>query len=343
MDRDVSPRIAFWTSSFQPDMEAVASEVACIRRHFQGSVAWGISQRDGWVLSRKRGFGVPPSMHLVFRAATAALQHRYDINHVFGGLNDWFHLRAITKRPIAMTLAVHGSCNDVRLLDKIDQFVVEWPEGATVLRQHGVDAARIRLIYPPVDLENFYPIPIKSEPFTALFASSPNRADQLQARGVYAILDAAAERPQIRFHLVWRPWGDSLEAVKKQITKRQLTNVELHCGRFLNMSHRYQQAHVTLAPFVHIETCKPTPNSLLESLACGRPVILSPQVGIADLVSEHRAGVVCTPLGERIIDALDEAYNSWTTMSKNARHLAETTFGCDTFLDRYRGMYDELI
>ena len=64
------PSVAYWTSAMYPEMEAIAGEVALLRRNFRPSVAWGISSAHWLQFSYRRGFGVHPRMHLAFRAAT---------------------------------------------------------------------------------------------------------------------------------------------------------------------------------------------------------------------------------------------------------------------------------
>jgi len=93
------PRIAYWTSSFEPHMEAVASEVAVLRRHFSSSVAWGLSHRHWALLSWRRGYCLHPRLHLLFRLVTRLLGPAFEINHIFGSLGDWFYLRGCAGRP----------------------------------------------------------------------------------------------------------------------------------------------------------------------------------------------------------------------------------------------------
>src|SRR5688572_2655780 len=89
---DMSPRVAYWCSSFDADMEAVAGEVACLRRAFPGSIRWGISARQKKNFVLRDGICLHPRLDLLFRGITWAMQRRYDIQHLFGGWGDWFHL-----------------------------------------------------------------------------------------------------------------------------------------------------------------------------------------------------------------------------------------------------------
>jgi glycosyltransferase involved in cell wall biosynthesis len=343
MDRDVPPRIAYWASSFEGDMEAVSSEVACLRRAFPGSVSWGVSSRRPWRFSWRRGYGCPPRLHLAFRAATWCLQNGFDLNHLFGSLGDWFHLTAVRKRPTVLTVAVGAAPCDPELLARVDRFAVEWPAAGTEVEQLGVEKERIRLIPPPVDLERFTPSPPRNGPFTVLFASSPDAAEWLPARGIPALLDAAALRPNMHFRLVWRPWGDSLPRMRQWIAERGLSNVELAIGRFTDMPAQYRTAHATVLPFADRVRCKPAPNSLIESLASARPVLVTDQVGLADLVAEAGAGIVFPANGEALAAGLDALESNWQLFSTRARRLAESRFGMAGFVEGYRQLYRELV
>jgi glycosyltransferase involved in cell wall biosynthesis len=335
----MSPRVAYWLSSFEPDIEGVASEVACLRRAFPGSVAWGISPRHWGRLSWHRGFSVHPRMHLLFRGATWLLQGAFDVNHVFGGPGDWFHLKAIRRRPTVLTVALDGEACDEALLNKVDRFAVEWPGAGERLEALGIGRERIRLIVPPVDLNVFCPSDKPAGLFTVLFASSPERKDWLEARGVDRILDVASRCPEMRFRLLWRPWGDSLAAVQEWIAGRGLGNVELTVGRCENMAARYADAHATIAPFTQANRCKPAPNSVIESLACGRPVAVTATVGLSDMVRDEALGVVCEDDADSLAEGLRRLRADWDAYSARAAVFARREFGVERFVRAYDDLY----
>jgi glycosyltransferase involved in cell wall biosynthesis len=211
------------------------------------------------------------------------------------------------------------------------------------LASFGLDRERMRVILPPVDLNRFTPSPVHSSPFTVLFASSPDKASWLEARGVPQILDAAALRPQMIFRLLWRPWGDSEPVVRRWIRERGLSNVHLEVGKSRDMSGHYRSSHVCLAPFTDASRSKPAPNSIVESLACGRPVVVTPTVGLADLILEGKGGLVTQPSGEALAESLDRLQADWTRYSLRARGLAEQLFGVTRFVTAYEQLYRELL
>ena len=343
MDRDVSPSVAYWATSFDSDIEALAGEVACLRRNFPRSVVWGVNARPQWPVSWRNGWSFHPRLQLLFRGLTALAQHAYDINHVFGSLGDWFHLRAVRKRPTVLTVAVASKACGGGLLSKVDRFVVEWPSARADLLDLGIEKQRMDLVFPPVNLDRFRPMPKPTEPFTVLFASSPDRADWIDDRGVGLLMEAARLRPQWRFRFIWRPWGSALEEMGRRVRDSGLANVELTAGRFKDMSPYYSAAHVTAAPFMHTERCKPVPNSLVESLASARPVLLTRGLGLADMVQEANVGRVIEPNVESLIGGLEDIYGEWQPMSERARVMAEQWFDEAKFLSSYARIYQHEI
>jgi glycosyltransferase involved in cell wall biosynthesis len=340
MDRDVSPSIAYWATSFDADMEALASEVACLRRNFRPSIVWGVNGRPRWPVSWRNGWSFHPRLQLLFRGLTAVAQHAFDINHVFGSLGDWYHLRAVRKRPTILTVAVTSKACGEELLSKVDRFVVEWPSARDELLGMGIERERVELVFPPVDLDRFRPSPRPPEPFTVLFASSPDRADWVDDRGVGLLLEAARQRPEWRFKFVWRPWGSGVAEVRRRIKLLGLPNVELVVGRVGDMSEHYAQAHVTVAPFLCPQRSKPSPNSLVESFASGRPVVVTQTVGLAEVVEEENIGRVTSSDVGSLLVGFEEVRGDWHGMSVRARAAAERWFDEDTFLSSYARIYE---
>jgi hypothetical protein len=217
-------------------MEAIAAEVAVLRREFPSSVSWGLHPHRWVLLSPRRGYCLNPRLHLLFRFATRVLEPAFQLNHVCGSLADWFYLQGARRRPTVLTMAAFGPPGPKPLLDRVERFVVEYPAGRDYLEKVGIDRDRIRLIFPPVDLKRFTPAPAPAGRFTVLFASSPDQESWLPARGVPQLLDAAAARPHMRFRLLWRPGGDSLGRVRRWVAERGLRNVELRVGCWPDMA-----------------------------------------------------------------------------------------------------------
>ena len=165
-------------------MEAIASEVATLRRHFPASVTWGLSHRRWALVAPRRGnYCLNPKLHLLFRGATRLLEPIFHLNHIFGSLDDWFYLQGMRRRPTVLTMAVVSELTNPYLMERVDRFVVEFESAREQLLCEGISPNRIRIIFPPVNLAKFAPTNRPDGPFTVLFASSPELPSWLEARG----------------------------------------------------------------------------------------------------------------------------------------------------------------
>lgn len=323
-------------------MEGVAGEVAALRSAFPNSLVWGVSARDARWISWKHGICFNPRLYWAFRIMTGLWQRRINVNHLFGSVGDWHHLKSLINRPTIMTVCLRGRAEHSQLLERVDRFAVEWPGAKGDLKALGVGEDRIRLVLPPVDLSRFRADARPPDQFSVLFASSPDRAEWLESRGVDLILDAAQQCPEMRFVLVWRPWGDSLPAIRQLVANRGLKNVEIVTGKHADMSSFYQNTHVTVAPFRDGTRSKPTPNSILESLSSGRPVVVSDAVGISEMIADARAGLVSDPKQCPLSECLNRIKADWLKMSEHARRLAEAAFDMRRFVKAYESLYEEI-
>jgi glycosyltransferase involved in cell wall biosynthesis len=337
-------RIAYWTSSFEPEMEAIASEVDTLRLHFRSSVVWGLSHRRWALVAPGRGhYCLNPKLHLMFRGATRLLEPIFELNHIFGSTNDWFYLQGRRERPTVLTVALESDVDHPILLERVDRFVVEFESARDHLLHTGISPKRIRIIFPPVDLRKFVPKSPPTGPFTVLFASSPELPDWLEARGVPQLLDAAALRPEMQFRLLWRPWGSSKPTIRAWVRERGLRNVQIVEGLHQDMPVQYEGAHVTVAPFKRIDMCKPMPNSLIESLASGRPILCTPEVALSRMIQEAGGGVIVPANGVEIAEGLDRLRADWAAYAASARKLAERWFSQEHFLKGYQRVYYEVL
>jgi len=83
-------------------------------------------------------------------------------------------------------------------------------------------------------------------------------------------------------------------------------------------------------------------NVVLEAMAAGRPVVVTPEVGLADAVAAHDAGLVVAPGPEAIAAALARlatAPDAARDMGARGRRLAERVYGWDAVAARMEEIY----
>ena len=87
-------------------------------------------------------------------------------------------------------------------------------------------------------------------------------------------------------------------------------------------------------------------NVVLEAMASGCPVIVSPNVGLAEIVDQYQTGIVVDTqpqiLGQKINDLL-QSNRLLTAMSRNGRKVAQEQFSWERIADKMQRVYSEII
>jgi glycosyltransferase involved in cell wall biosynthesis len=109
------------------------------------------------------------------------------------------------------------------------------------------------------------------------------------------------------------------------------------------MTQLFQATDATVAPFLRAADTKVCPTSLIESLACGRPLLVSTKVGIADLVQEEACGEVFEPSVDGLCHAIDALRAGFRQHADNARASAERHFDLRWCLRQHEQLYAEVL
>ena len=111
----------------------------------------------------------------------------------------------------------------------------------------------------------------------------------------------------------------------------------------LTMSFVYSAADVFVVPSLQDNF----PNTALEALACGLPVVAFDVGGIPDMVRNNCTGVLVEPGNSRALRAaIGELLNDESRrrqMSANCRRIAVEEYGMDVQARRYEGLYTSLL
>ncbi len=96
----------------------------------------------------------------------------------------------------------------------------------------------------------------------------------------------------------------------------------------------------------------PCPNTVIEAMACGLPILYSNSGGIPELVGK-KAGVpinvpqewdkIHTPSAETISEGMIKIFNQKITMSSNARIRAEKYFGMNNWIEKHNNVFLKLL
>jgi glycosyltransferase involved in cell wall biosynthesis len=337
----MSPRISYWTGWLDPQMVAVSKEVYQLWQHFPGSWVFGVSSHYTLRVSRRwRTFGIHHRGFNFFRPFIPLLESRFDVSHIYTSLADWHFLQVLGNRPIVLTATESAARPNPRIVDRVAHVVAESEQLQADARAAGMPADRVSVIYPGVDLVNFHSTPPPALPWKCLFASSPEGEREIPTKGVDLLLELARAMPELRITVLWRPFGRQSDKALNTVRAERLSNLEIVAGRVQNIQDVYRSHHFTIAPFR--TTGKPCPNSILESLACGRPVLVSSFVHIGELLERERAGISFATNIDDLQAAVHRLLAGYDTFQAAARACAESHFDLDTMIRAYGRLYDRL-
>jgi glycosyltransferase involved in cell wall biosynthesis len=345
-----SKRIIYWSiSCLEPEIEAVSKEVFLLAYQFRNSFIFSVTPHHIFRLSlRKRFIGFHSKSDLFLRMIIPSIERCCDINHIYGDICPWTFYKALRRKPIVLTIASERGDLNVDFIDRCKKIIVQTEKLYKSIIDIGVSRDKIEVIYPGVDLRRFNPginICNIGVPTKILFASAPRSREELAGRGVPLLLMAAKETPEIQYHLLYRKWKGgytSFEPTKKLIENCALKNVMLTNSVIHDMPGIYRDHHFTVIPYIHSSGGKECPNSLVESLACGRPVLISSVSPFAYFIEENQCGVVFDPNPASLVVAIEKGMKNYSELSSRAATVANKYFSQEKLLQRMSKIYEKL-
>ncbi len=343
-------KIIYWTTAcLEPEIEAISKEVFDLAGHFRPVLIFSINPNIGFRFSlRKRYIGFNSRFfYPLLRLLVPMLETLGNINHVYGNIAPWIYHKGLKKKPVIHTIASEKGERNFEFLTKCRIIVVQTQNLMGELIRYGIDEKKIFCVYPGIDLANFsyekqYP-PLKNPKI--LFATAPREEKELKERGVYMLLEAARLDSSINYTLLFRKWAGSytsIEKVRSLIQKYDLKNVVLRNEIVQDMAKEYKAHHFTVIPFTHKDGGKECPNSALESIATGRPVLVSDVSPFASFVRDHHCGSVYNNSPEGLVKTINSYMSLYHEKNLKLEGLAQSLFDRINTFSAYSCFYNTI-
>jgi glycosyltransferase involved in cell wall biosynthesis len=343
-------RIIYWNvSSLEPEIEAVSKEVFQLAGIFSKSVIFSINPNYLFRFSFKKHYiGFHPAFDPLLRLIIPYIENFSDINHIYGESCPWTFYKTLGHKPFVLTITSEKGTLRKDFLERCQKIIVQTEMLRKRILALGIDEKKVELLYPSVDLSRFKATDslsdIECTP-RVLFASAPRSEHELDERGVYLLLESAKLNQNVHYHFLYRQWKNgytSLKATENYISKLELDNITLTNKVTVDMSDVYNANHFTVIPYTHAQGGKECPNSAIESLCCGRPVLISSACPFSSFVEEHACGIVFDPTPASLVDAVESGVRQYDTLAKNAFTIAQKYFSQARYLSRMRKIYQEI-
>ncbi len=297
-----------------------------------------------------------------------SLRKKYDIVHFHGASLPLFvclpFLKVMGKKVIAKVLASGlgteaGSLKGrymflgnllALIAKKADAFIAISREIEEGLKSDGVPQERIHLITNFVDSERFSPAGREEQEALRRELSFEGKTvinftgRIVERKGLYLLLNAAALNEKLfSSGLIVVAGTGPDEGRIKELAKRLGIKEKIRFIGHSNMPERYLQASdIFVLPSYH----EGMPNSLLEAMACGLPVIASRIGGVVDIVEDGKSGILFDPgdvsgLASAMSRVLEDG-ELRQSLGKEARKRVVENFSIDRIADEYIKLYGKL-
>jgi glycosyltransferase involved in cell wall biosynthesis len=337
--------VAYWIFNYAPQWEAAAKELRFLSQelgpHYDTRLI-SLNMRDRTLRVRGQEKSFPLPFALLALPLLRWARSAFQINHIFASLTERVLVPRLKGDRTILTVtkdspALSAIERNLGHLREIRYVVVESEWHRELLRQGGIAEEAIRLIRPGVDVRPYTPA---HGPFTVLFATSPLSGRDLLSRGVFLLVQAAKALPDVRFLLVWR--DHALADLKQVIRRAGADNIEIRNGLIPDMGAVYDQVHATALPGLTSASLKPAPHSGLESLAHGKPLLVSRPTSLAPLVRQTGCGVEFEPAVDAFVEAIQRLRDGYPEYQVPCHETARQFFSRTVFLERYRELYASL-
>jgi len=319
-----------------PEGEALSQEIAALRAQHDGDVVYVNPNARSRLYIPRLLFGLAQLKALHAREA------EFDLHHFYNPGSYPFPYLLGLRRPVVYTISsgIGRKHIPVGYFNRLAAITVYDERSEQRLLRAGV--RNVRVIPPGIDTSRFShtPQPLEEE-FRLLVASAPWTAAQFRTKGIEALLAAARQEPCLRLTFLWR--GVLAEAMARRVAAMGLSERVTVINHLVDMNAVLAQVHATVALATAPGIIKAYPHSLLDSLAAGKPVLVSQAIPMADYVARTGCGqVVDKIIAEDILEAIRTLAEDYQSATTAAFHAGRNDFTLDKIITSFHQVYQSI-
>jgi glycosyltransferase involved in cell wall biosynthesis len=321
----------------RPQCEALSQEVAALRAQFESDLVYLNPNVHMPIYIPRLLFGFQKLRRL--RAREAA----FDLHHLYNPDPFPFPILRFLRRPVLYTISsgLGPRRPNIPYFNHMAGVVVYDQRSATQLREWGVH--NVHRARPGIDITRFThnPQPLTHE-VRLLVGSAPWTLTQFRTKGVDALLQAAKREPRLKLTFLWR--GVHFEAMHQRVRDLGIASQVQVINHRVNVNAMLAEMHAAVALAGTSTLIKAYPHSLLESLAAGKPVLVSQAIPMADYVQETGCGyVVDNVTVESILKAVDELLLTYQEVQDIAKNLNKLVFSQNNMILSFINIYQHIL
>ncbi|MDY6878318.1 MAG: glycosyltransferase [Chloroflexota bacterium] len=321
-----------------PILDAVVQEVESLRVHLGGEIVYLNPARRPGSLYPERLYGLHRLAYLRRREVTIQLHHIYN-SHLF-----YFPYLRWLNRPVVYTVAAGLRTSEcpahLERLAALARIIVTNERDEAILGGWGLNNSEVAR--PGIDITRLVSQPVPSGPLTLLVGSAPWTRAQFVSKGVDALLAVARARLDLRLIFLWR--GLLVDEMNRRVVAAGLSERVSVCNYHVDVNTVLEGVHASIVLASDETLVKAFPHSLLESLAAGRPVLISRSIPMADFVAQAGCGVVVERVDPpAVLAAVNELAARYQQYQTATLQLDRETFSLDQVKRTYTRIYHSVV
>jgi len=263
-----------------------------------------------------------------------------DLHHLYNPDAFPYPMLRWLRKPIIYTISGGYGWEriDPAYWNRFASVVVADRQSATSLRSKGVK--EVDVIPPCVDLERFtvnklHPSPAK---FRLMMASGPWTQAQFQTKGIIALLEAAQQCATLELIFLWR--GVLYEAMQALVEQYGVADQVTVIDRVVDVNEILASVHATVALVSSPGIMRAYPHSLLDSMAAGKPLLVSQALPMSEYVTEKGVGIVADTVDAAgVLAGVEQMRAQYHDLQAAAAHYGRRDFSKDAMITAYRALY----
>jgi glycosyltransferase involved in cell wall biosynthesis len=199
------------------------------------------------------------------------------------------------------------------------------------------------LVRPGIDTSRFTcsPLLLRSE-VKLMVGSAPWTLAQFRSKGIEALLAAAQRLPQLHLVFLWR--GVLADELERRVRRLNLEGQVEILNRHVDVNEVLAGVHASIALATDPSIIRPYPHSLMESLAAGKPIIVSRCIPMADYIEQTGCGKVVDNVDpsslHTVIETLASEYGGLQSV---AQQVGQRDFAQQAMITSFQEIYERII
>ena len=316
--------------------EASLQELDALRDHFGGDLIHLNPNQISPVYLPRLLFGFHRLRTIRATEQDVQLHHLYNADSFPFPVVRWW------RRPVIYSISsgIGPRRPNLTFFNAVAAVVVSDEQSFERLEQWGLK--NCHFIRPGVDIHGFdyTPLPLRST-IRLMVGSAPWTKPQFHSKGIEALLAAAQLAPALHLICLWR--GVLAEEMHKRVRQLNLENQVEIINRKVDVNQVLARVHASITLVTDPAIIRPYPHSLVESLAAGKPVLVSRAIPMASYVEYNNYGQVVEGVtAGAILTAVRTLKQNYTRHQQATQAFDRNDFSKKRMIESYDQIYKKI-